>query len=116
MAEPLAYAGTTQVLTSDPIDNRNGTILSMADAFHRSIDEDPPAGTASNVYTIMGCGKPTITGYDLYDNGVIDLERGSGDGTVPDASAMEMEISGSHNYFVLSGATKPGLAPPPSSQ
>jgi hypothetical protein len=103
--EPLAYAATAQLLMSDPTDHRNAAMLNMADTFHRSVDASPAAGTAPNVYSIMGCGKPTITGYDLYDNGVVDLERGSGDGTVPDASAMDMETSGSHNYFVLSGAT-----------
>jgi len=56
------------------------------------------------VYTIIGCGKPTITGYDLYDNGVVDLERGSGDGTVPEVSAMDL-ANASHNYFVMSGIT-----------
>jgi pimeloyl-ACP methyl ester carboxylesterase len=83
----------------------NSGLLNVATAFHRSIDNVPSAASAANVYTIMGCGKPTITGYDLYDNGVVDLERGSGDGTVPVASAAVMETSASHNYFVLSGVT-----------
>jgi pimeloyl-ACP methyl ester carboxylesterase len=83
----------------------NNALANLADALHQSVDNVPSAGTSPNVYTIMGCGKPTITGYDLYDNGVVDLERGSGDGTVPDASAMAMETGTSHNYFVLSGVT-----------
>ncbi len=102
---PLDYAATTQFLTtntSNPADHRNPTLVAQGDAFHRAIDSVPVA--APNVYTILGCGKPTITGYDIYDNGVVDLERGSGDGTVPEVSAMDM-ANASHNYFVMSGAT-----------
>jgi pimeloyl-ACP methyl ester carboxylesterase len=91
-------------------DARNGTLLNLANAFHQSIDGVLSTGAASSgaspgVYTITGCGKPTITGYDLYDGGVVDLERGSGDGTVPVASAAAMETGASRNYFVMSGAT-----------
>jgi pimeloyl-ACP methyl ester carboxylesterase len=101
----LDYAATAQLMTTnaaDPVDVRNPALVALADAFHQSIDTAPVA--APNVYTIVGCGKPTITGYDLYDNGVVDLERGSGDGTVPEVSAMDL-ANASHNYFVMSGAT-----------
>jgi pimeloyl-ACP methyl ester carboxylesterase len=101
----LDYAATAQFLTtnaSDPADVRNPMLVTLSDAFHKSIDAAPVA--APNVYAIVGCGKPTITGYDLYDNGVVDLERGSGDGTVPEVSAMDL-ANASHDYFVMSGAT-----------
>jgi pimeloyl-ACP methyl ester carboxylesterase len=101
----LDSAATAQFLTtntSNPADRRNPALVALGDAFHQSIDGAPVA--APNVYTILGCGKPTITGYDLYDGGVVDLERGSGDGTVPEVSAMDL-ANASHNYFVMSGAT-----------
>lgn len=101
----LDFAATTQLMTtnaSDPADVRNPALVALGDAFHRTLDAAPVA--APNVYTIVGCGKPTITGYDLYDNGVVDLERGSGDGTVPEVSAMDLANT-SHDYFVMSGAT-----------
>ncbi len=101
----LDYAATAQLMTtntSDPADVRNPALVTLGDAFHQSIDATLVA--APNVYTILGCGKPTITGYDIYDNGVVDLERGSGDGTVPEVSAMDM-ANASRNYFVMSGAT-----------
>jgi pimeloyl-ACP methyl ester carboxylesterase len=101
----LDFAATAQLMTinaSDPTDSRNPALIALGDAFHRSIDAAPVA--APNVYTIVGCGMPTITGYDLYDNGVVDLERGSGDGTVPEVSAMDLANT-SHNYFVMSGVT-----------
>jgi pimeloyl-ACP methyl ester carboxylesterase len=101
----LDYAATAQFLTtnaSNIADVRNPALVAQGDAFHHAIDAAPVA--APNVYTILGCGKPTITGYDIYDNGVVDLERGSGDGTVPEVSAMDM-ANASHDYFVMSGAT-----------
>jgi pimeloyl-ACP methyl ester carboxylesterase len=101
----LDFAATAQLMTtnaSDPADVRNPALVALGDAFHRALDAASVA--APNVYTILGCGKPTITGYDIYDNGVVDLERGSGDGTVPEVSAMDM-ANASHNYFVMSGAT-----------
>jgi hypothetical protein len=101
----LDFAATTQLMTtnaSNPADVRNPALVALGDAFHRTLDAAPVA--APNVYTIVGCGKPTITGYDIYDNGVVDLERGSGDGTVPEVSAMDM-ANASRNYFVMSGAT-----------
>jgi pimeloyl-ACP methyl ester carboxylesterase len=101
----LDFAATAQLMTTNtgnPDDVRNPMLVALGDAFHRSIDTAPVA--APSVYTILGCGKPTITGYDLYDNGVVDLERGSGDGTVPEVSAMDL-ANAAHNYFVMSGAT-----------
>jgi hypothetical protein len=102
---PLDYAATAQFLTTNainPVDRRNPALIALGDVFHRDIDAAPVA--APNVYTIVGCGKPTIAGYDIYDSGVVDLERDSGDGTVPEASAMDMANT-SHNYFVMSGMT-----------
>ena len=99
------YAATAQFLATNagnPADGRNPVLVALGDAFHRSIDAAPVL--APNFYTIVGCGKPTITGYDIYDNGVVDVERGSGDGTVPEVSAMDL-ANASHNYFVMSGAT-----------
>jgi hypothetical protein len=101
----LDFAATAQLMTTnadDSTDVRNPALVALGDAFHRALDAAPVA--AQNLYTIIGCGKPTITGYDLYDNGVVDLERGSGDGTVPEVSAMDL-ANASRNYFVMSGAT-----------
>jgi hypothetical protein len=98
----LDYAGASTVLASDPADSRNVALLNVADNFHQAIDNTPVA--APSVYNIAGCGKPTITGFDLYDAGAIDLERGSGDGTVPEVSAMDL-ANAAHDYFVLSGQT-----------
>jgi pimeloyl-ACP methyl ester carboxylesterase len=103
----LDFAATAQLMTTntnDPADVRNPALVALADAFHRAIDAAPVA--ASNVYTILGCGKPTITGYDIYDNGVVDLERGSGDGTVPEVSAMDM-ANASHDYTGLTSDARP---------
>ncbi len=98
----LDYDATANVMTSDSADRRNAGLLNAADAFHDAIDDHPIA--APDVYNIVGCGKPTITGFDLYDDGVINLRRAAGDGTVPETSAMD-RANQFHNYFVMSGET-----------
>jgi pimeloyl-ACP methyl ester carboxylesterase len=98
----LDYSGASTILTNNPVDARNVALLSVADNFHQAIDNAPVV--APNIYNIAGCGKPTITGFDLYDDGAVDLERGSGDGTVPEVSAMNLANT-AHDYFVLSGET-----------
>ena len=98
----LDFAGTAKYQLSNLADARNGALLSLGDNFHQAIDNAPI--NAPNVYVVAGCGKPTITGIDVYDDGVVDLERGSGDGKVPEVSALNL-ASGAHDYFVLSGQT-----------
>ena len=98
----LDHAAIARFLAGVAGANSDPALAARADAFHLTIDTAPVA--APNVYTIVGCGKPTIAGYDLYDNGVVDLEWESGDGTVPEVSAMDRE-NNSHAYYVMSGAT-----------
>ena len=98
----LGYDATADFSTADAYDSRNVGLLRAADLFHQSIDQAPLA--APDVSIIAGCGLPTITGFDVYDGGVVDLERGSGDGTVPELSAMD-RVNAGHDYFVLSGET-----------
>jgi hypothetical protein len=96
------YDSLVGAMTSNPADSRNAALLNLADGFHQAIDGR--AVGAPNVYNIVGCGKPTIDGFSLYDDGVIDLARGDGDGMVPEVSAMDM-ADAAHNYFVQSGVT-----------
>lgn len=95
---PLSYDSTTVPNTG---------LFAAADAFHGGLD---PAGldlnpvNASGVFNIVGCGEPTPSEFELYDKGVTDVSRTAGDGTVPEASAMDL-ADGYHNYFILGGAT-----------
>jgi|GEM_PF-5453677 len=94
-AAVLGYASTTQSLP-------NQTLAAAADAFHAPLDE--AAVQAPQIYNIVGCFLPTTTGFNLYDGGVVDLERGNGDGTVPQVSAMNL-ANGFNNFFVLGNET-----------
>jgi pimeloyl-ACP methyl ester carboxylesterase len=78
------------VLGYDETPAPNATLAATADLFHGGLDMQPV--NASSVYNIVGCGRPTLTGFNLYD------------GTVPEASAMDLADS-FHNYFVLGDAT-----------
>ena len=93
----LGYDATNQLMLANPTDSRNGRLLSAADALHGAIDDAP--ANAPDVYNIMGCAEPTISGYRIYDNGVVDISRDEGDGTVPLVSAMD-RADGFKNYFI----------------
>lgn len=97
----LGYAATAQLMTSDPADSRNSGLIADARTLHDRIDNE--AVNAPDVYNIVGCSVPTISQFDLYDDGYIDVTRTTGDGTVPEVSAMNL-ADGFHNYFVLGGA------------
>lgn len=98
----LGYGETTALMTNNPMDSRNANLLQSAAAFHQGFDT--AAVNASSVYNIVGCLRPTLAQFNLYDNGVVDVVRASGDGTVPDVSAMNL-ADGFHNYFVRGDAT-----------
>ncbi len=94
-SEVLGYDETQPFFT-------NTTLTGAADLFHQGLDAQ--AVHASRVYNIVGCLNPTVTGFDLYDNGGVDIERGNGDGTVPVTSAMNL-TEGFSDYFVLGDET-----------
>ena len=98
----LGYDDTAHLMTSDPTDSRNANLLDAARAFHAGLDAH--AVSAPSVYNIVGCSIPTISQFDLYDGGAVDVARTTGDGTVPEVSAMNL-ADGFHNYFVLGGTT-----------
>ena len=98
----LGYDETARLMTSDPADSRNANLLNVADLFHQGLDAQTV--NASSVYNILGCLKPTISQFNFYDNGVTDVTRTTGDGTVPEVSAMNL-ADGFHNYFVLGDET-----------
>jgi pimeloyl-ACP methyl ester carboxylesterase len=98
----LDFDATNRLMLADPSDSRNASLLSASDVLHGGLDNAPT--NASNVYNIMGCAEPTVTGYRLYDSGVVDLVRSDGDGVVPLASAMD-RANGSRNYFISGAAT-----------
>jgi pimeloyl-ACP methyl ester carboxylesterase len=98
----LGYDETVHLMTSDPADSRNTNLLNIADAFHQGLDAQ--AVHASDIYNVLGCLKPTISQFNLYDDGVTDVTRTTGDGTVPEVSAMNL-ADGFHNYFVLGDET-----------
>jgi pimeloyl-ACP methyl ester carboxylesterase len=84
------------------VEKGNSQLIDLANAFHGVVDD--MSLTMPNFYSIIGCGKPTITGFTLRDGGAFDLLQGSGDGTVPMGSATNM-TDPAHDYFVLSGRT-----------
>jgi len=98
----LDFDATNRAMLADPLDSRNGNLINAADALHGSIDGAPV--NASDVYNIMGCSEPTISGYRLYDNGVVDVTRSDGDGIVPLVSAMD-RADGFRNYFISGAKT-----------
>ncbi len=97
----LDFDATNRLMIADPSDSRNANLLAASDALHGVLDNAPVH--APDIYNIMGCAEPTVSGYRLYDKGVIDLTRNDGDGVVPLVSAMN-RADGSKNYFI-SGST-----------
>lgn len=105
----LNFDATNRLMLMDPSDSRNANLLAASDALHKLLDSVP--ANASDVYNIMGCTEPTIAGYRLYDNGVVDIVNADGDGTVPLVSAMD-RADGYKNYFISgskTGITHTGL-------
>jgi pimeloyl-ACP methyl ester carboxylesterase len=98
----LDYDGTSRLMLENPADSRNSKLLAAADMFHGGIDVAP--ANAPDVYNIVGCSEPTISEYHIYDNGVIDVSRDAGDGTVPLVSAMDHADS-FKNYFISGSKT-----------
>ena len=72
----LDYDATGRLMTSDPSDSRNAALIDAARAFHAGIDGQPVG--ASNVYNIVGCREPTISEFNLYDGGVVDINQTTG--------------------------------------
>ncbi len=101
-SQSLNYDQTSQLMTSDPADARNPTMLASADLLHKAMDGQP--ASTPNIYNIVGCLIPTVSRFDLYDNGVVKLMRTTGDGTIPEASAVNL-ANGANNYFVLGDET-----------
>lgn len=93
----LNYDNSFLYMTKDSLNSRNKKLLSLSKNFHNSIDELPFSNF--DVYNIVGCGLPTISGFNFYDNGDIDVLRGDGDGTVPVVSSIGNNDL--KNYFVL---------------
>jgi hypothetical protein len=109
----LDYDATDHLMLEDLSDSRNALLLSAADTLHSGIDAVP--ADAPDVYNIVGCSEPTISEYHIYDNGVVDISRDAGDGTVPLVSAMD-RADGSRNYFIsgaLTGITHTSLVSDP---
>ncbi len=107
----LDYDAIRRLMASNSSDSRNAALLDAAAAFHAGLDGQPVSASngistasAPSVYNILGCRMPTISEFDLYDGGVVDVAQTTGDGTVPEVSAMNLADS-FHNYFVDGGAT-----------
>ena len=98
----LDYDATTRAMLADPADSRNGDLIASAGTLHDTIDG--AAMKAPDVYNIVGCSEPTITGYRIYDSGVVDVTRTDGDGIVPVVSAMD-RADGFKNYFISGSKT-----------
>jgi pimeloyl-ACP methyl ester carboxylesterase len=98
----LDYDGTNRLMLENPADSRNGQLLTAADTLHSGVDAVP--ANAPDVYNIVGCSEPTISKYHIYDNGVVDISRDAGDGTVPLVSAMD-RANGFKNYYVSGSKT-----------
>lgn len=82
---------------------RNQLLLDDAEFFHENLDNNP--FNASNVYNIIGCQNPeTIVEFRIYDDDVVDITRGEGDGTVPLTSALNLSADFT-KYFVLYNET-----------
>ena len=107
---PLDYEGTAKAMRAIPSDTRNADLLELASEFHTARDIVP--ASAQEVYDIVGCQNPaTPAGFVLQDGGGVETVRGSGDGTVPIASALNL-ANGYHTYFSLyfeNGADHMGL-------
>jgi hypothetical protein len=98
----LDYTSTVRYLSPDSAGKNREMFLGLADNFHRAVDH--ALVSIPNLYNIVGCGKPTITKFEIHDGSVVDFVGGSGDGTVPEISARGFSDS-AHTYFVLSGRT-----------
>ena len=96
--QALNFDDTNALLTADPSDSRNASLLAAADAFHA--EADGAAADTPSVYNIVGCQNPTPAQYILHDDGSIEINRANGDGSVPVDSAMNL-ANGYQNYFVL---------------
>jgi hypothetical protein len=94
-ATVLDHDATTQMMVDG---GRNANLLRVADDLHSVQDGSPVR--APLVYNIIGCSLPTISEFHIYDDGVVDVKRDIGDGTVPEMSAMNL-ADGFKNYFVL---------------
>ncbi len=107
----LDYDAIRRLMTSNSSDSRNAALLDAAAAFHARLDGQPVgvsnstnAASATSVYNVLGCRIPTISEFDLYDGDEVDISQTTGDGTVPEVSAMNL-ADGFHNYFVDGGMT-----------
>ncbi len=80
----------------------NAPLSHLADNFHDAVDAMPIH--VSSIYNIIGCNRPTIVGFDLYDGGVVEVRRDIGDGTIPELSALNLANS-SNTYFILGDQT-----------
>lgn len=97
-ARILNYDETGQLMTSDPDDSRNPTLLDVADEFHQALDSKAIEGL--QVYNIVGCQNPeTIGAFRIYPEGRYDIDSANGDGTVPLISAMNL-ANNFENYFI----------------
>ncbi len=107
---PLDFTESTQAMLRDPSDARNAGLLAAAAEFHEQ--RDRTVAHASEIYVIAGCQNPaTPTGFLLQDDGEVEVLHGTGDGTVPLASALNM-ANEYHTYFSLyaeNGADHMGL-------
>jgi len=98
----LGFDAMDQLMLANPADHRNAGLLAAADVLHGALDAAPV--NAPSIYNIAGCAEPTVSGYRIYDNGVVDITRTDGDGVVPLVSAMDRS-NGAKNYFISGGAT-----------
>ena len=99
---PLDYDATDRIMLDGSLGVRNAPLLAAADRLHTGLDDAAP--NAPETYNIVGCSEPTIAEYHLYDNGVVDISRTAGDGTVPLASALDRSDD-AVNYFVSGSRT-----------
>jgi hypothetical protein len=108
----LNYNNSLSYMMKDNLDSRNSKLISLSQNFHNSVDN--LSFSNLDVYNIVGCGLPTISGFNFYDNGDVDILRSDGDGTVPVASSVGNNDL--KNYFVLgqkNGINHTGLASDP---
>ncbi|MEK7546709.1 MAG: PxKF domain-containing protein [Patescibacteria group bacterium] len=92
----LNFEQTKQLMASS---SRNITLLDAADNFHKSLDN--VSVSVPGVYNLVGCqNSNTVKKFTIEDDGVVDIIRGNGDGTVPLESALNLSDA-YNNYFLL---------------
>lgn len=101
----LNYDETKNFMVND---SRNESLLSLAESFHRDLDNFKIDGP--KITNLVGCNTKTLVGVKLFDNKKADVVLTGGDGTVPFVSARQMFSNlNQSNYYAVRGFDHFGL-------